>query len=91
MYSMGTLACLCVAFVGVLVVQSNSYTIISLGTARFLMGFAAFAIFTQSAKFSQLLQTMATVSSAALPILTSLIAITCLYSRAAEDIFGDKV
>ena len=90
-YAWGTLMCLCVALPGVLVVETQSYHIISLGTARFLMAQTCLSIFTQNVRFSQMTQTLGTVSGASWPIVLSMSAVTCLYARAAHDIFSDKV
>ena len=92
----------------VLVVETESYHVISLGTARFLMAFSCLLIFTQNARFSQTLQTLGSVSGASWPLVLSLSAvcltatgsalcitllrqITCLYARAAYDVFGHTV
>ena len=90
MFVYGTITCLCVALVGALVIEVQYFDLVPLGTARFFMTFAALTIFTQNVRFSQMLQTIGTVSAAAGPIVTSLCAITCLYARAAVDLFGDK-
>ena len=91
MYSWGTLVCLLCALPGVIVVETESYEIMSLGTARFLIACASLTIFTQNDRFSQMLQTLGTVSAASWPVVLSLIAVTCMYARAAQDIFSDMV
>ena len=90
LYVYGTLVCIFVGLIGVIVMELEWFDVVGLGTARFIMSFSTLTIFTQNIRFSQLLQTIGTVSSAAWPIVTSLIAIACLYARAAHDLFGDK-
>ena len=91
MYTWGTLVCLVIALVGVVALEAEAYAVMSLGTARFCMSFACMTIFTQNMRFSQMLQTLLGVSGASWPVGLSLVAVTCIYARAARDMFSDKV
>ena len=56
MYVWGTVLCLIVALIGVIILETESYDNVSLGTARFCMSFASGTIFTQNIRFNQMIQ-----------------------------------
>ena len=90
---LGSLACLCVSAAGsvLLLIGEFDDTGVSIHTARFFTSFSALLIFTKSQRFNQILHTFVCVIENAAALFSALVAISCLYALAGQDIFGDKV
>lgn len=86
---LGSLACLSVSAVGSLFLIGDFA--VAINTARFLTSFSALLIFTKSQRFNQMLHTFAGVVDNASALFSALVAISCLYALAGQDIFGNKV
>ena len=87
---LGSLTCLSVSAAGsfFLIIGDSA---VSSHTARFFTSFSALLIFTKSQRFNQMLHTFVGVIANASSLFSALVAISCLYALAGQDLFGDKV
>ena len=85
----GSLVCLSVSAVGSIFMIGDFA--VAINNARFLTSFSALLIFTKSQQFNQILHTFVGVIDNASALFSALVAVSCLYALAGQDIFGNKV
>ena len=86
---LGSLVCLSVSAVGSIFMIGDFA--VAINNARFLTSFSALLIFTKSQQFNQILHTFVGVIDNASALFSALVAVSCLYALAGQDIFGNKV
>ena len=85
----GTIGCLIPSLIGVVALLADD-AFLSARMARFMAGLSCMCIFTKYPKFAKMIQTLFATLATSSALVSSLMAVICIYALVARDLFAEK-